>query len=105
MVKLTPSFSKMSALALTAALAKLACSTRNILEAAPVELASTPLEYFVSFCFIPVASPLSYLGGLSTTNTSISMSLVIDSAMSNRVLDWEETLEKSVVAGEFSVSR
>ena len=95
----------MSALALLAVLARLACSTKYILGVAPVELARTPLEYLVSLCFIPVSSTVSYLGGLSTTNTSIFKSLVTDSAMSNSVWDWEETLEKSVVAGEFSTSR
>ena len=87
-VRWRPSFWKMSVLPLPADLPRLACSTRKILGVAPVVLARTPLEYLVSFCFIPVGSAVtSYLGGLSTTKTSISNSLVSDLATSKIDLD------------------
>ena len=87
-------------------LARLACSTRKILGVAPVLLARAPLANLVSFCFIPVGSDVaSYLGGLSTTNTSISISFAIDSATSKRVLDCSDTSENKVVGGDLLQSR
>ena len=87
-VRWRPSFWKISVLPFPADLPRLACSTRKILGVAPVVLARTPLEYLVSFCFMPVGSAVvSYLGGLSTTKISMSNSLVRLSATSNIVLD------------------
>ena len=96
----------MSDLPLPAGRAKLACSTRKILAFAPVFVASTPFEYLVNFCFIPVGSVfVSYLGVLSITNTSISNSLTRESAISERVEDCVDTSENNVVGGELSTSR
>ena len=87
-MRCSPSGLYMSDLALTPDLARLDWSTIKSLGVIPTLEARTPLEYLDSLVYIPVGSLVSgsYLGGLSTMNTSRLFSMARVCATSTMVL-------------------